>query len=133
MELHEKLLKDELNYQSFAPGLVHSRHDDILFRRNEVLELYGSNNLFKVFNVKKHKINNKNIGFLVFQDKNIFFEQDERGISWNVIIPGNKKEYGMAMLTGYDAKWISEFTLETIDKIKASKGIVSKPKNKIKI
>ena len=128
MELHQKLINGELNYQSFAPTLVKSRWDDILFRKNEIDVLHGEDNLFKVLNVEKHKVNGKSVGFIKFQDKDIFFEQDSRGTSWSVVILGDKKEYGMAMLTGYDAKWISEFTLEVIDKIKASKEVSSKPK-----
>lgn len=128
MELYQKLINEELNYQSFAPGLINSRFDDIFFRKNEVNYLHGGANLFKYLNVEKVKIGEKSVGFLKFKDKDIFFEQDSRGTSWNVVVPGNKKEYGMNMLTGYDAKWISEFTLELIDKIKASKEVSPKPK-----
>jgi hypothetical protein len=128
MELHQKLINEQLNYQSFAPTLVKSRWDNILFRKDEIEVLHGEDNLFKILNIETYKVNGKNVGFLKFQDKDIFFEQDSRGTSWNVVVPGDKKEYGMAMLTGYDAKWISEFTLEVIDKIKANKKISSKPK-----
>lgn len=128
MELHQKLINGELNYQSFAPTLVKSRLDDIFFRKDEINQLHSSPHLFKYLNVEKIKVSDKSVGFLKFQDKDIFFEHDSRGISWHVIVPGDKKEYGMEMLTGYDAKWISEFTLEVIDKIKASKEVSHKPK-----
>jgi hypothetical protein len=128
MELYEKLSKSELNYQSFAPTLVKSRLDNILFRKDEIDVLHSSNNLFKLLNIKKFKINNKSIGFLTFQDKDIFFEQDSRGTSWHVVVSGDKKQYGMEMLTSFTANWISEFTLQLIDTIKAANDIKSKPK-----
>lgn len=130
MNLSEKLSSDKLNYQSFAPSLVKSRWSDIFFRKDEVDQLLGYTNLFKLLNVEKHKINDKSIGFLKFKDKDIFFEQDERGTSWHVVVAGDKKEYGMEMLTGYSAKWISEFTLEIIDQIKLNQEVTKKPKMK---